>query len=140
MIVLSQLALLGRTAVVLLVLLCGTAIMVGCQVQTEKTLSNEDIQRLQAELTPGVSSKADVLQLLGEPQGPGKFGGFHSIRGPEQSRDGPFDAWYYDDNRSTSGLSTISQHLQVLVVFFQGDKYDGFFLFGSDATGTATLE
>ena len=135
----SHLVLIRRTAAALLVLLCSSAIMAGCAVQTEKTLSNEAIQRLQVEFKPGVSSKADVLLLLGEPHGPGALGGFHAMRGPEHAKKGPADAWYYEDNRS-SGLKTISHHLQVLVIFFEGDTYNGFFLFSSDATGKSTFE
>ncbi len=136
----SCLAFLRRTGPALLVLLCGAAITVGCAVQTVKTLSSKEFQRVQTELTRGVSSKADVLRLLGEPQGPGEFGGFHAIRGPEHARKGPLDAWYYDDNRSSGGSTTISQQLRVLIIFFQDDTFDGFLLFSSDATGKMTFE
>jgi hypothetical protein len=91
-------------------------------------------------------------------------GGFDALRAERQGasdldRTGPFDAWYYHESttridKSTDGMEMWNQteidkstavmemwhHAEVVVVFFQGDRYDGFLRFGTATTGIAELE
>jgi len=73
-------------------------------------------------LTRGDSSKADVLLALGQPRG---AGGALIEPGSE-----PADIWFYElvktDGREVS--------VQILLVFFDGDSYDGHLWFRSAET------
>ena len=70
-------------------------------------------------LTRGVSTKADVLLLLGEPRGAG--GGQVS---PESS---PESIWLYEFTRAQGN----DVSLEILLVFFDEDRYDGHLWFQS---------
>jgi hypothetical protein len=70
-------------------------------------------------LTRGVSTKADVLLLLGEPRGAG--GGHIS---PESS---PESIWLYEFMRMQGN----DVSLEILLVFFDEDLYDGHLWFQS---------
>ena len=79
------------------------------------------IDRLGA-LTPKVSARSDVLLALGEPNGTGgmRFN-------PEVGRRA---VWFYE--HIDAGAST--QKVTILLVFFDGDRYDGHYWFGEKVT------
>lgn len=99
----------------------------GCATQTGKSQAFSQTDALGTELRRGVSTKADVLLLLGEPDGSGGLGGFDALRGPEHARLGAEDAWYYENLAVT--LSHADQ--DILLVFFLGDIFDGYLWFSN---------
>jgi hypothetical protein len=82
---------------------------------------------LDAKLVRGKSTKADVLLLLGEPQGRG------STRVPT-TRD-LREVWYYEDNRQ-SGVFTMTMTQNIFLVMFRGDRYDGYLWFRNRVEAT----
>jgi len=70
-------------------------------------------------LTPKVSTKEDVLNTLGPPRGYGAA----SMVGIDDSR----TIWYYEALKAT----TKNVDLAMLLVFFDGEKYDGYMWFSS---------
>jgi len=73
-------------------------------------------------LTPKVSLKSDVLLALGEPSGTG------AMRfNPQIARR---DVWFYEHLNVDSSLVGSSQKVTILLVFFDGDRYDGHYWFG----------
>ena len=73
-------------------------------------------------LSPGISSRSEVLLALGEPRG---HGAVRIDPRPETRR----GIWYYELVR-TDG-SEVS--LKILLVFIDGDRYDGHIWFDSSA-------
>jgi len=71
------------------------------------------------DLTPQVSTKADVLRVLGSPRGYGK------ARLAEVS--GPRTIWYYEE----TDASAAKIKLGMLLVFFDGELFDGYMWFSS---------
>jgi len=69
------------------------------------------------DLTPRVSTKADVLRVLGSPRGYGM------ARLAEVS--GPRTIWYYES--TDASLAEIK--LAMLLVFFDGELFDGYMWF-----------
>lgn len=75
-------------------------------------------------LQRGVSTKSDVQNLLGVPNGDGSSL-FRNVAG------GPRQIWYYEDLATTDassrgGVMTIALRQQILLVFFKGDVFDGY--------------
>lgn len=114
--------------------IAGPANGQGAHLETVKKHALAQVHRLETELERGVSTKADVLLFLGEPDGAGEFGGFHGIRGPEHAKKGPADAWYYESSQATVGLA-VSEDLRVLLVFFDDETYIGFYWFTIKTSG-----
>lgn len=109
-------------------------LVAGCAQQTIKSQAFSRIDDLKTELKRGVSTKADVLLLLGEPDGTGALGGFERLRDAAFKGKGPAHAWFYESFKSTIGLDL--QHDQnVLLVFFEGDVFIGFFWFSNTVKG-----
>lgn len=83
-----------------------------------------DVSRIETDLKRGVSNKAEVRQLLGTPTG---FGG---AMWPPDHR--VFNVWYYEDmeiagmQSGDEGVIEVNLHQQILIIFFDKDKYDGF--------------
>jgi hypothetical protein len=109
-------------------------LVVGCATQSAKTQAFSSIDQIESDLRRGITTKADVLLLLGEPDGDGALGGFDALRGPDGAGKEPLDAWYYESIKiSIMGGLKINQ--QILLVFFEGDTVDGFLWFDSEAKG-----
>ena len=102
-------------------LLLGAMLLAGCAVQTVKSQAVSRVDRLETEFKRGVSTKADVLTVLGEPDGSG------GAMFPTASR--ASDVWYYEAYRSS--LSGLNQ--KILLVYFKGEEFDGFMWFSNDA-------
>lgn len=89
-----------------------------------------------AQLTPGQSRSSEVLLALGEPRGKGAAHLSAAI--PMRN------VWFYEYElvKSRAGLTSTSTSvdLKMLVVFMQGDVYDGYLWFSSiekmNASGT----
>jgi outer membrane protein assembly factor BamE (lipoprotein component of BamABCDE complex) len=89
--------------------------------------------RIDAELKRGVSTKSDVERILGKPNGKGG-----ALMPPTQTKHG--EVWtYYNSQTGTPRLSTgrtggavkvdVDSRDQMIVVFFDGDKFDGYLWF-----------
>ena len=78
---------------------------------------------LDTQLHRGVSTKQDVLLLVGEPSGRGE-----ALIPMDTARK---EVWYYEDIK-VEGLISPSTKQQVLLVFFNGDRYDGYLWFSND--------
>ncbi len=102
-------------------LLLGAMLLAGCAVETVKSQAFSRIDRLETEFKRGVSTKADVLTVLGEPDGSG------GAIFPTASYGS--DVWYYEAYRSS--LSGLNQ--KILLVYFKGEEFDGFMWFSNDA-------
>ena len=109
-------------------------LVVGCATQFAKTQAFSSIDQIETDLRRGITTKADVLLLLGEPDGEGALGGFDALRGPDGAGKGPLDAWYYESTKA-SILGGLKVNQQILLVFFEGDTVDGFLWFDSEAEG-----
>jgi hypothetical protein len=117
-----------------LLVIVGVGLAAGCAAQTVKSHALSQTDKLETELVRGVSTRADVLSLLGEPDGSGEFGGWHGVRGPEHAKKGPAEAWYYEASGATIGAG-VTERIQVLLVFFFEDSYDGFYWFTAEESG-----
>jgi len=115
-------------------ILIAATLFAGCAAETVKRTSLPEAAGLDTDLQRGVSTKAEVLLLLGDPDGAGEFGGFHEIRGIEDAASGPADLWYYEANRA-SMAGAMTESIKVLLVFFRDDVYEGYYWFGIDASG-----
>ena len=109
-------------------------LVVGCATQSAKTQAFSSIDQIESDLRRGITTKADVLLLLGEPDGEGALGGFDALRGPDGAGKGPLDAWFYESTKA-SILGGLKVNQQILLVFFEGDTVDGFLWFDSEAEG-----
>lgn len=81
------------------------------------------VQRIETELKRGSSVKDDVRKLLGEPNGSGEC----FLPG----QDAPREVWFYEDievtgSRSVPDAVMVDLRQQILLVFFEGDKFDGY--------------
>ncbi len=111
-----------------------TALLVaGCAVHTPKTQAFSRIDQIETDLRRGITNKADVLLLLGEPDGAGALGGFDALRGPDGAGKGPLDAWYYESVKAS--MLGVELNQDVLLVFFEGDTVDGFFWYTNKSKG-----
>ncbi len=112
-----------------------TALLVaGCAVHTTKTQAFSRIDQIETDLRRGITNKADVLLLLGEPDGAGALGGFDALRGPDGAGKGPIDAWFYESGGG-SIVGGLKIHQDILMVFFEGDIVDGFLWFSHESKG-----
>ncbi len=109
-------------------------LLAGCAVQTTKSQAFTRIDRIESDLRRGSTTKADVLLLLGEPDGAGALGGFDALRGPDGAGKGAMDAWYYESVKA-SILGGLELNQDVLLVFFEGDTVDGFLWFSNKSKG-----
>lgn len=103
-----------------------TSLLIGCV--RIKCGRMPDIDALASALQPQVSTKEDVLKLLGPPRGYGM--------GRRSKISGPGVIWYYESIESTSTmwLSGSTQNLKMLLVFFDREKYDGYMWFPLSGT------
>lgn len=75
-------------------------------------------------LESGVSTRADVLQVLGEPRGTGA--GHFSSEMPYH------DGWYYEYLEAKQSIfGSVKTELKMLLVFFLKGRYDGHLWFSS---------
>jgi len=79
------------------------------------------LDRLEADLTRGVSKKSDVLLRLGQPDGSG--GALFP------TAEGPNDVWYYE--ASAVSLSNVDQ--TILLIYFEDDVFAGYQWFSNAA-------
>lgn len=106
-----------------LAMLVGALFLPGCvvHVHTVKSQAFSKLDQLETELKRGVSTKADVITLLGEPDGSG------GAQFPTASYDN--DVWYYEASRAS--LSNMDQN--ILLVYFREEVFDGFMWFSNNA-------
>ncbi len=78
-----------------------------------------DLTAIDTKLTRGESKKADVLLVVGEPQGTG--GAMIPTDGMAK------EVWYYENLRVK--FLQLKGRQQVLLVFFRGEVYDGYLWF-----------
>lgn len=110
-----------RTRAKALAMLVGAVFLPGCAVHTVKSQAFSKLDQLEAELKRGVSTKADVITLLGEPDGSG------GAQLPSSSHEN--DVWYYEASRAS--LSNMNQ--KILLVYFREEVFDGFMWFSNSA-------
>jgi len=84
------------------------------------------VDRLDTDLQKGVSTKMDVRQMLGAPNG---MGGAIFTIDPKQR-----EIWYYEnvqmkDIKREEGVIKMNMQQQVLLVFFEKGVYDGYMWF-----------
>ncbi len=106
---------------------------------------------IEAQLKRGVSTRADVQRLLGVPNGSGAAllpaPGFDRDRVIKAAEGGASSApdflqreiWFYEDVSMTDLTSTGSGYVaklrqQLLMIFFKGDLFDGFFWTSNSAS------
>lgn len=85
-----------------------------------------NVNRLDTDLQRGVSTKMDVRQMLGAPNG---MGGASLPTDPKQR-----EVWYYasiemKDMKREEGVFKVNMRQQVLLVFFEKGVYDGYMWF-----------
>lgn len=96
------------------------------------------VDQLERVLHRGVSTKMDVRQVLGAPTG---TGGALMPFDPT-----PDDVWYYEDLELTDieslkrGTFQMTMRQQILLVFFEDDRFDGFMWFTNAGTGFGRLQ
>ena len=82
-------------------------------------------------LHPGVSTKEDIQALLGEPNG---YGGAVLPMGHI-----PYDVWFYNlievSAQASGGAGRIDMQIEVLLIFFEKEVYDGHMWFKDFTTG-----
>lgn len=99
-----------------LALLATVILMVGC---TVKIGSMPDTLALQSQLRQHVSTKGDVLRVLGPPRGYG-MGRLPDFPDPRVT-------WFYEYVESDG----TNIELKMLLVFFDGERYSGHLWFSS---------
>lgn len=89
-----------------------------------------DAQAVEKGLVRGESTRADVQKLLGIPTGAGgaMLPGFGENSEVVES----YDVWYYEDVeteniKSEDGIMVMDMRQQILVIFFKGDRFHGYF-------------
>jgi len=104
-----------------LLVFLGALFLAGCAVHSVKSHAFAQLDRLENEFKRGVSTKADVLAVLGEPDG---SGGALFPTSAHWS-----DVWYYE--ASHGSVSSVDQN--ILLVYFRGEVFDGFMWFSNKA-------
>ncbi len=109
----------------------GSMAIAGCTPLQVATRPMPSMEPLKSDLVRGVSTRADVQRLLGEPSGNGS-----SVLPPDLSAR---DVWFYQEvkvedfktEKAGSGVhaetyirANITQ--KILLVFFKGELYDGY--------------
>lgn len=108
---------LSRLQIVLL--LVATLATACVHVQTSKTQAFKDLHRIDTDLVRGVSTRADVLALLGAPDGRGVW-----VYGTDSDPGGGArDIWVY----MHSHFVVATKEQKRLLVFLKGNLYDGYF-------------
>ncbi len=105
-----------RALLVFVAIVLAVASQAGCVMQFG---ARPKVDRLGG-LTRGVSTQADVLLTLGEPRGSGG-----AVIEPGAS---PEEIWFYEFLR----IRGKKMSLHILLVFFDGKRYDGHLWFRSD--------
>jgi hypothetical protein len=107
--------------------------------QTYTTGAFRNLDRIEADLQRGVSTREDVRRLLGEPNGTG------GALFPTASH--PSDVWAYENIESKVEsiggapypVAQMRNRWELLLIFFDGNLFDGFLWFtsGTEAAGSA---
>lgn len=93
---------------------------------------------LSHDLERGVSTRADVHRLLGEPSGDGGF-----VLPPDHS---PQDVWFYQEMRIKDfeaaqdvreNYVRMNMTHRILLVFFKGDVFDGYMWYSNAGSAEA---
>jgi outer membrane protein assembly factor BamE (lipoprotein component of BamABCDE complex) len=113
-----------RAAACVIVTGLACAVLPGCAatIQTVKNQAFKQPGSLQSDLKRGVSTRADVLRLLGQPDGRGG--------GAFASEAGQADVWYYES--TDISLMSMGGNQRILVVFFGNDVFVGYMWFKTD--------
>ena len=94
-------------------------------------------QLIEKNLVRGISTRADVQKLLGIPTGGG--GAILPGFGEKSEVIEPYDLWYYEDintknSKFKDGIMTMDMSQQILMIFFKGDKFYGYFWTSNEST------
>lgn len=115
-------------------LLCILSTSLPLLAQELRTGEFPPVDLIDTELQRGVSTTVDVERVLGKPTG---YGGYLAIM------DGiPRDVWYYHDINSSlidtkDGVMRMHTHIQVLLVYFSNNRFDGYQWFSASAPARA---
>ena len=112
---------------------------IGSQLYAQGTIDAQvgefpPVDLIETKLERGISTTRDVERVLGRPAG---RGGYLAMM------DGiPRDVWYYHDINSSlidieGSIMRMHTHTQVLLVYFAGDRFDGYKWFATSAVGRA---
>lgn len=121
----------------LLSALVAATLAAGCATKRLTTGAFTEVNRLEAELRRGVSTKADVERVLGAPNGTG------DAVLPTDPR--VREVWYYEDIEVTGGRAAgrgvvlMDMRQQVLLVFFEKEVFDGFMWFSNVGAAVGTF-
>ena len=96
----------------------------GCAKQKTTRQEAFNFGALDTELQRGISTMDDVRRLFGETDGSGAFSVLPDAE--------PRTAWFYDKIEVKAEGEQIDANQDVLLIFFKGDRYDGYLWF-SDA-------
>jgi len=115
------------------------------QAQTIGTGAFVKTAAIEKELRRGISTKTDVQKLLGIPTGTGQLNWMPPPgESPPPLGAGPRNIWFYNDmqvtdmEQSEDGTITMKSRMQILLVFFKGDLFDGYLRSSNVFTPTAT--
>jgi hypothetical protein len=94
-------------------------------------------QLIEKNLVRNISTRADVQKLLGIPTGGG--GAILPGFGENSEVVEPYDVWYYEDVKTKNskikdGIMTMDMGQQILMIFFKGDKFYGYFWTSNEST------
>jgi hypothetical protein len=111
-------------------LVCACAAVAACSVSTTKGDLAPRIARFESGLSRGKSTKADVLLIMGEPDGAGgaalsdRFAAFDWTGKPYRPGGipGQYEIWFFDEFHT--GMTAGGGH--VLLVYFHGEVLDGY--------------
>jgi hypothetical protein len=118
----------------------GALLIAGCASsgETGKGQAFANLERVKTEFRRGKTTKADVLLILGQPDGTGGFGGFAAARVEFGGDKGPEEVWYYENVKSQIGGKAVKQEQNLLMIFFGGDTFAGFMSIKTTAKGKLT--
>ena len=90
---------------------------------TTNAVQHHREEQIESKLTRGVSTKADVLKVIGKRNGSGTLlmPGYPTIR----------EMWYYEDVKVSQISGNMGQKL--LLIYFKDDIYDGYMWFANKA-------
>ena len=94
-------------------------------------------QLIEKNLVRGISTRSDVQKLIGIPTGGG--GAILPGFGENSEVVEPYDVWYYEDlntynTNMKDGIINMDMSQQILMIFFKGDKFYGYFWTSSLST------
>jgi outer membrane protein assembly factor BamE (lipoprotein component of BamABCDE complex) len=117
----------GLSCSLLLIFLLSISTSGAAQFGTGVFPNAQDIEKV---LVRGKSTRADVQKLLGIPTGAG--GALLPGFGENSEIVEPYDIWYYEDIetgnfKSKDGVLIMGLRQQILMIFFKGDKFHGYF-------------